>query len=255
MLTKKIVKYIQSLSHKKLRDEEGVFVAEGPKVVSELLSSKKIQCNLLCAEKDWLHQHENLLKEVDPANIFETDEHWLQRISLLTTPNKVVAVFGKMDVINEPVLQNKISLMLDDIQDPGNLGTIIRNADWFGIDNIICSRNCVDCYNSKVVQSTMGSLLRVNIIYTDIASFIRKHETIPVFGAALSGNSVFEMAAIKEGIFLIGNESKGIHEDILNLCTSTITIPRFGHAESLNAAVASGIILAQIKNASNAISK
>ncbi len=248
MLTKKIVKYIQSLSHKKFRDEEGAFVAEGPKVVSEFLASKKFSCKMICAEKDWLFENEILLKNISPGNIFEIDEHWLQRISFLKTPNKLLAVFDKTSSSEEPVLQNKISLMLDDIQDPGNLGTIIRNADWFGIENIICSENCVDCYNPKVVQSTMGSLLRVNILYTELISFIEKNISINLYAAALSGTSIFEIGKIKEGIILIGNESKGIHEDILKLAAKRITIPCFGHAESLNAAVASGIILGQIKN-------
>jgi TrmH family RNA methyltransferase len=212
-------------------------------VVSEFLSSKKFSCNLICAEKDWLLENSFLTGFLPPDNIFLVDEHWLQRISLLKTPNKVLAVFNKNISQEEPVLENKISLMLDDIQDPGNLGTIIRNADWFGIDNIICSENCVDCYNPKVVQSTMGSLSRVNILYTDIESFIKKNSKISLFAAALSGTSLKELNRIDEGIILIGNESKGIHEDILLLATERITIPKFGHAESLNAAVASGIIL------------
>ena len=246
MLTKKIVKYIQSLSLKKFRDEEGAFIAEGPKVVSEFLLSKKFACKLIAAEKDWILENENLINNIPSGNIFEIDEHWLERISLLKTPNKVLAVFNKSNSSLQPVLKGKISLMLDDIQDPGNFGTIIRNADWFAIENIICSENCVDCYNPKVVQSTMGSLAMVNILYTDLATFIQKNK-INVYAAALSGTSVFETGKIKEGIILIGNESKGIHEDILKLATQRITIPRFGHAESLNAAVASGIILSQIK--------
>jgi TrmH family RNA methyltransferase len=247
MLTKKIVKYIQSLSHKKFRDEEKAFIAEGPKVVAEFLTSKKFSCNIICAEKEWLLENSLLTSFLPADNIFPVDEHWLQRISLLKTPNKVLAVFNKNISAEEPVLENKISLMLDDIQDPGNLGTIIRNADWFGIENIICSENCVDCYNPKVVQSTMGSLSRVNIIYGDLTYFIKKNNKISLFAAALAGTSIYEIEKIKEGFILIGNESKGIHEDILQLATKRITIPRFGHAESLNAAVASGIILAEIK--------
>ena len=246
MLTKKIVKYIQSLSHKKFRDEEGAFIAEGPKVVSELLLSKKFNCNIVCAEKEWLSEKEILLNNIPPENVYEVDEHWLQRIALLKTPNKVLAVFNKMVPVQQPVFHDKISMMLDDIQDPGNLGTIIRNADWFGIENIICSENCVDCYNPKVVQSTMGSLSRVTVLYIDLVSFIQKNKTINVYAAALSGTSIFEIGKIKEGFILIGNESKGIHEDILKIATKRITIPRYGHAESLNAAVASGIILAEV---------
>jgi TrmH family RNA methyltransferase len=250
MLTKKIAKYIQSLSHKKFRDEEAAFIAEGPKVVSELLSSKKIACDIVCAEKEWLLENEILLKNISSENVFEIEGRWLQRMSLLKTPNKVVAVFKQRMPSLAPVLNNKISLMLDDIQDPGNMGTLIRIADWFGIENIICSENCVECYNPKVVQATMGSLASVNILYTDLIAFIQKNKKINIYAAALSGASVFEMGKIKQGIILIGNESKGIHSDLLKLAFEKITIPRFGHAESLNAAVAAGIILSHIKKVS-----
>ncbi|HSN10213.1 MAG TPA: RNA methyltransferase [Hanamia sp.] len=246
MLSKKIVKYIQSLSHKKVRDEEGAFIAEGPKVVGELLGQKKMECTMICGEKNWLLQNKSLLNDVSSENIFETDDHWLKSISQLKTPNKVVAVFKKNkpeEILN---LYGKISIMLDDLQDPGNMGTIIRIADWFAIENIICSENCVECYNPKVVQSTMGSLSRVNVLYTNLQTFIEKNKNIPVYATTLSGISVFKLPKINEGIILIGNEAKGIHEDLLKLCTQQITIPRMGHAESLNAAVASGIILSQI---------
>ena len=246
MLSKKIVKYIQSLSHKKFRDEEGVFIAEGPKIVSEFLLSEETKCTMICAEKKWLSENESLLKNISPENIFETDDHWLQSISLLKTPNKVVAVFNKKNAPEIPNLSNKISLMLDDLQDPGNMGTIIRIADWFGVENIICSENSVDCYNPKVVQSTMGSLSRMNVFYTDLFSFLEKNKKINLYATTLSGTSIFKLPKINEGIILIGNESKGVHEDLLKFSSHQITIPRFGHAESLNAAVASGIILSQI---------
>jgi TrmH family RNA methyltransferase len=246
MLSKKIVKYIQSLSHKKFRDEEGVFIAEGPKIVSEFLLSEETKCTMICAEKKWLSENESLLKNINTENIFETDDHWLQSISLLKTPNKVVAVFNKKNAPEIPNLSNKISLMLDDLQDPGNMGTIIRIADWFGVENIICSENSVDCYNPKVVQSTMGSLSRINVFYTDLFSFIEKNKEINLYATTLSGTSIFKLPKINEGIILIGNESKGVHEDLLKFSSHQITIPKFGHAESLNAAVASGIILSQI---------
>jgi len=246
MLSKKIVKYIQSLSHKKFRDEEGVFVAEGPKVVSEFLSAEIIECKIICAEKEWLFENEILLKNINKENIFETDEHWLKSISLLKTPNKVAAVFTKKPAVENQNLHGRISLMLDDLQDPGNMGTIIRIADWFGVENIICSEHSVDCYNPKVVQSTMGSLLRVNLIYTDLKLFMKKHKQIPFYAASLSGVSVFKLPKITEGIFLIGNESKGLSEEILKSASQKITIPKAGHAESLNAAVATGIILSQV---------
>ncbi len=246
MLSKKIVKYIQSLSHKKFRAEEGVFIAEGQKVVGEFLRSENMKCTLVCAEKSWLLENESLLKNISPEKIFETDEHWLKTISQVKTPNKVLAVFKKKDEEEAESVAGKISIMLDDLQDPGNLGSIIRIADWFAIENIICSKSSVDCYNPKVVQATMGSLSRVNVFYTDIENFIQENKKVKVFATTLSGASIFKLPEIKEGIILIGNESKGIHENILKLCPHQITIPRLGHAESLNAAVACGIILSQV---------
>jgi len=245
MLSKKIVKYIQSLSLKKFRDAECAFIAEGPKIVNEFLSEKKLKCILICAVKDWLNENSLLLEGQDISAMYEIDEHWLKSISQLKTPNKVVAVFGKNDA-DLPSLTGKISILLDDLQDPGNLGTIIRIADWFAIENIICSDTSVDCYNPKVVQSSMGSLARVNIVYSDPEAWLHAHPNIPTYAATLNGTSIFDLPKISEGIFLIGNESKGIHNNLLKLCTHHITIPRLGKAESLNAGVATGIILSQI---------
>ena len=246
MLSKKIVKYIQSLNLKKFRDQEDAFIAEGPKIVGEFLLQKKMECIMICAEKNWLHENEKLLKGIDSSAIFETDEHWLKSISHLNTPNKIVGVFRKIKNDINVNFEGKISIMLDDLQDPGNLGTIIRIADWFAIENIICSKNSVDCYNPKVVQSTMGSLARVHVIYSDLENFISENSRIKMYATTLSGTSIFKFPKINEGIILIGNESKGIHNDILKNCAHQITIPRLGHAESLNAAVAAGIIISQI---------
>ena len=247
LLSKKIVKYIQSLSHKKLRDQENAFIAEGPKVIAEFLLDNNFNCKILCAHSDWLLSNKSLLQKISPENIYEIDEISLQKISLLKTPNKVLAVFEKRLYQSEPQIEDKLSIMLDDIQDPGNLGTIIRIADWFDVENIICSYNCVDCYNPKVMQATMGSLSRVNIWYTSLFSFIDAHNRISVYAAALSGISLPEFPAIQEGIILIGNESIGINEDLLKKAAQKITIPKYGKAESLNAAVATGIILSHIK--------
>jgi TrmH family RNA methyltransferase len=246
MLTKKIAKYIQTLNHKKFRDEEGVFVAEGPKVVDEFISSRKLECQYLCAEKEWLLENASLINYIPLERVLEVDGNRLQGISHLKTANKVLAVFKKKKEELNPQLTQKITILLDDIQDPGNLGTIIRIADWFGIEQIICSANSVDCYNPKVVQSTMGSLLRVNIIYKDLLEVIENNPSINTYAAALNGQSIFEMEKLKEGFILIGNESKGIQEMLLSTSTHKITIPKKGHAESLNAAVATGIIVFQL---------
>jgi TrmH family RNA methyltransferase len=246
MLSKKIVKYIQSLSHKKFRDEEGAFIAEGPKIVAEFLTSENIRCELVCAERDWLTENNFLLKQLGPEDIFEMDEQSLKSISTQKSPNKVLGVFNKKVVIENPDLSGKISIMLDYLQDPGNMGTIIRIADWFAIENIICSNNCVDCYNPKVVQSTAGSLARINILYTDLEALIHKNNSINVYATTLHGTSVFKMPKIKEGIILIGNEANGVLDNLLKLSSYQITIPRYGQAESLNAAVAAGIIISTL---------
>ncbi|HEY5368756.1 MAG TPA: RNA methyltransferase [Hanamia sp.] len=243
MLSKKIVKYIQSLSHKKFRDESGVFIAEGPKNISEFLLSKNLECKLICAESDWLSENQSLLAEMAKEDIFEADEQQLRSISTQKSPNKVVGVFNKKVVVENPDLSGKISIMLDYLQDPGNMGTIIRIADWFAIENIICSNHTVDCYNPKVVQSTVGSLARVNILYTDLNSFILKNKSINLYATTLHGTSIFELPKIKEGIILIGNEAKGVLGGLIEMSSNQITIPRYGHAESLNAAVATAIII------------
>ena len=248
MLSKKIVKYIQSLTHKKLRDEENRFIAEGPKVVEELLLSKNFDCAILCASEEWLNENKDAFTKVLAENIHEVDEIMLQKISHLKTANQVVAVFEKKAQQNVPNVGNKISIMLDNIQDPGNLGTIIRIADWFGIENIICSDNCVDCYNPKVVQATMGSLGRVNIYYTSLTSFLDENKNLSVYAAALAGIPVYDLKEVTEGIILIGNEAHGIDAGLMKLATKKITIPKYGQAESLNAAVATGIILSHIRS-------
>lgn len=250
MLSKTIVKYIQSLAHKKVRDEHGVFIAEGPKVVAELLHSNKFPCKFICGLQSWMDDNAALLRNISAEDKIEINESELERISLLQTPNKVVAVFYKKETeLTSPDSyrdKNNFSLMLDEIQDPGNLGTIIRTADWFGIKNIICSNECADCYNPKVVQASMGSLSRVNIIYTQLEEFIHKNKGISIYAATLAGKPLSSFNKLKEGIILIGNESKGVKENLLKLAAGQITIPRTGKAESLNAAVATGIILSHI---------
>jgi len=245
MLSKTIVKYIQSLAHKKLRDEHGVFIAEGPKVVAELLHSNKFPCKIICGLQSWMDDNAVLLRNISAEDKIEINESELERISLLQTPNKVVTVFYKKE--NELTdLKNNFSLMLDEIQDPGNMGTIIRTADWFGIKNIICSNECADCYNPKVVQASMGSLGRVNIIYTQLEEFIHENKGISIYAATLTGKHLSSFNKLKEGIILIGNESKGVKENLLRLAAEQITIPKYGEAESLNAGVAAGIILSHI---------
>ncbi|RYF87141.1 MAG: RNA methyltransferase, partial [Chitinophagaceae bacterium] len=179
MLSKASIKYIQSLQHKKFRDQEGLFVAEGPKLVKELLEHGVFQCKALYAMPAWLQQ-EPALAASYAAIAEELKDFELEKISSLSKPNQVLAVFQKKAPVENPVLQNKLTILLDDIQDPGNLGTIIRIADWFKVENVICSLHTADMYNSKVVQSTMASLQRVNLIYTDTLEWLKKNNAVNI---------------------------------------------------------------------------
>jgi TrmH family RNA methyltransferase len=241
MLIKSQVKYIQSLSHKKLRDSEGVFVAEGPKLINELLSAG-LPVQHLYGVKEWIEGQDQHLT----ASITEISQSELERISGLQTPNQVLGIFKKPAIITHPPERNRVSLMLDTIQDPGNLGTIIRCADWFGISQIFCSADCADAYNLKVVQASMGSIARVQVMYGTLTQLLAEAPDVPTYAAVLNGTDVRKLPPVKEGIFIIGNESKGISDALLALSRNRITIPRHGKAESLNAAVATGIILSHI---------
>jgi TrmH family RNA methyltransferase len=240
MLTKSKIKYIQSLQQKKYREEEGVFVGEGPKVVAELLIAPNIQAVEVFALEDWAEKNRELLN----TDLTVVSEQELEKISGLVSPKDVVALFKK-PVFTADSPEGKVSLLLDGIQDPGNLGTIIRTADWFGIDLVYCTPDTVDVFNSKVVQSTMGSIGRVNVSYVDLAQTIKEHHNISVYVAALNGENLFQMESPKEAFLVIGNESKGVSEAILQLATHKVHIPGKGKAESLNASVAAGIILSR----------
>ena len=246
MISKTHTKYIQSLQHKKFRDESGQFVAEGPKTVLELLEGKSFVCKEMFALEDWLSANEMLLTKSKGTELNVIKDFELEKISALTTPNKVLAVFEKRTVESNVQFNGKITLVLDSIQDPGNFGTIIRTADWFGISTIVCSPTSADMYNPKVVQSTMGSLGRVNILYEDLVSWIKQNDSIRTYAAVLEGKPVNKVKGITEGAIIIGNEGKGIGEDVMGLVNEKITIARKGAAESLNAAVATGIILSQL---------
>ena len=246
MITKSQVKYIQSLGQKKFRDEEAVFIAEGPKIINELLGAVPSNLVVLFATTTWLETNASLLKHIAAADITTVNEAALARLSSLPAPNQVIAVLKKPVYPPSIQLTGKISLMLDGIQDPGNLGTIIRTADWFGITQIICSKDCADAFAPKVIQSTMGSIIRVRLLYTDLSQWQKQNAGPALYAAALKGKNIYEMKPLQEGIIVIGNESKGIRKELLDLCRQKLTIPRMGEAESLNAAVATGILLSHL---------
>lgn len=243
MLSKSKIKYIQTLGQKKFREEEKCFIAEGPKLVAELLQSDNTIITEVFALPEWIAEHEKLLGKVSCHAITAIE---LEKISQLITPNKVLAIVQQWDNKESITAKGKIVLALDDIRDPGNLGTIIRIADWFGISQIICSEESADVYNPKVVQSTMGSIGRVVVQYTDLAAWLATQDSKAIYATALAGKDITTMNKIKEGIIIIGNESKGISPAIMQLAGVKITIPQKGKAESLNAAVAAGIILSHL---------
>ncbi len=245
MFTKTHAKYIQSLHHKKFRDEYGVFFAEGPKVVPELLQGKAFVCTQLLATAPWLQQH-NWVRQYQIDELLEIKDFELEKISALSQPNQVLAVFEQLPVTQPPAAAaGQVTIVLDGLQDPGNLGTIIRTADWFGVPLIICSTDCADRYNPKVVQSTMGSLGRVQVVYTDAAGWLAQQQ-LTSYATTLQGTPLQELTPFKEGIIIIGNESKGIRAELMALAHQKITISKKGGAESLNAAVALGVVLAGV---------
>jgi len=244
MITKLQVKYIQSLRQKKFRDSEGVFAAEGPKIINELLESAAVPLQALYATGTWMQNSSHLIKKIPAEKIIEIKEQELERISFLQTPHEVLGVF-QQPATRPIVFEKSVSLMLDGIQDPGNMGTLIRTADWFGVRNIICSIDCADAFASKVVQATMGSIARVQLRYTELLPLVKANH-LRLFAAALNGESLHTIQPLQEGVVVIGNESKGISQALLDCCQHIITIPRVGKAESLNAAVAAGIILSRL---------
>ena len=242
MLSKTELKYIQSLAQKKYRQQENLFIAEVPKVIEEALNSPFATIKKIFALKDWVSANDKYNKSTEIVTI---DEIELERISQLKTPNQVVALIEIPWSEGFIFEKKKTALALDGIQDPGNMGTIIRIADWFGIKQIICSEDCADIYNSKVVQASMGSIFRTEVFYTNLPEWLKQQNAI-IYGAALDGKPLKSFKKIEPGILVIGNESKGIRPEVMQQVQQKITIEKIGEAESLNAAVATGIILSQI---------
>jgi len=246
MLSKNKFKYIQSLRLKKIRQKNSAFIVEGEKMVNELLTHPKFEIELLCATEDWVLANPNAQKFFAKQLITINDKE-LKSISNLSTPNRVLAVARQPNnSIEANLLEKSLSLYLDSIQDPGNMGTILRIADWFGLPYVICSKTCADLYNPKVIQATMGAFLRVKVVEMDFAVLKSDFPDMTYYGAVLDGQNVFEMELAPKGIIVIGNESKGISNEIIEQLDKKIKIPsgKHGGAESLNAGVATGIICA-----------
>lgn len=255
MLSKAKVKYLNSLKSKKFRQKYNNFVAEGDKIAIEILKNAQnpnvafsIEIEAIYALSDWIKNHQDLLQPFQ-AITTAVDNAALKKISNLQTPNQVLIVLKQFDFdLPTAQIQTNLTLLLDEIQDPGNLGTILRIADWFGIPNVVCSTNCADAYNPKTIQATMGAFLRVRTFRLNLTEFCRNFSQLPVYGAVLGGENLFQTKLNKNALIVIGNEGKGISPDMIQQLTHHIEIPANGQAESLNAAIATGIICAAFRN-------
>lgn len=254
MLTKNQLKFVTSLAVKKIRNQQGLFIAEGVKIVGELLRSA-IRVKQVYATKEWIGSvgSKQLAVGKYHPEVIEVTEQELSKISQLTTPNQVLAIAEIPGYeLNQDDLRGKLTLALDDVRDPGNLGTIIRIADWFGITDIVCSQTSADAWNPKVVQATMGSIARVKVHYTALEKFLSS-SGLPVYGAVLEGENIYSTTLQQKGVIVIGNESKGISNAVRLRVTQKITIPNYssdnplGEAESLNAAIATAVICAEFR--------
>jgi TrmH family RNA methyltransferase len=238
MLSKNQVRFINSLRRKKIRKTKGLFLAEGKKLVLDLLNSD-IQVDMIYGLSGF--------ECPEPCNVQQISERELRSISSLTAPNEVLAIFKIPET--KPVLKKGLAVALDDVNDPGNLGTIIRLCDWFDIPQILCSQNTVDCYNPKVVQSSMGSLARVQINYLDLADHL-KNEKRTIYGTFMEGESLYKTSFEEDGILVMGNEANGISDEIRPLLDKELSIPQFGtqqKTESLNVAMATAIFLSEMR--------
>jgi RNA methyltransferase, TrmH family len=242
MLTKSTVKFIKSLQEKKYRKQEQSFVVEGAKSVKEVLESD-YEVLMLVATPEYIRESSASSKGVE---VLETTREMLASLGDFQTNDTVLAVVrmrGQQDLV---IPEREYTLLLDDIRDPGNMGTIIRTADWYGIRNIIASKESVDFYNPKVINSTKGSFTRISVHYESLPSVLIPVR-LPVYGAMLQGENVHSVKFKEGGIILIGNEASGLSSEVQRFITNPITIPKFGKAESLNAAIATAIILDNIK--------
>jgi RNA methyltransferase, TrmH family len=246
MLSKSTIQYLKGLKEKSNRYTEGFFLAEGSKSAMDFLSSN-LGVEAIYATMDWTLRFPQFKNDVRLQLVSAKEIELIS--SLKSTRDVVLQIAFQENNIENLQLDNALHLVLNDIQDPGNLGTIIRIADWYGIKNIVCSKNTADCYNNKCIQSTMGSLARVQVFYTDLATWLAQVQ-LPVYGAVMDGTSINEVLYQKQkgGLLLIGNEGKGIDSELMAFVSKPITINRIGQAESLNAAIATAIICERFLN-------
>ena len=252
MLSKNKLKYIRSLSLKKHRDAEKAFIAEGPKVVLDLMGA--FHCRLLLGSREFLQNHDELVAD----EIIEVEQKELEQASTLKSPREALAIFSQTRTTTDSLDKDGVqplALALDGVQDPGNLGTIIRIADWYGIQDIYCSYNSADVYSTKVIQATMGAIARVHVHYVDLPDYISNHcQNVPVYGTFLDGDDMYRMDLKTGGLIVMGNEGNGISEELEKLVTRKLYIPNYPEgqktSESLNVAVATAITCAEFRRQS-----
>lgn len=254
MLSKAQLQFVRSLHQKKFRNEHSRFIAEGPVLVEEALKSG-FKVETIFTVKEGVEQIK-IKTEITGTEIIEVSENELQRLSILKQPHQMLALVQMKPENLLPGNINSLFLALDHIADPGNMGTIIRIADWFGIKGIICSGDCVEMYNPKVVQASMGSVFRVNISYSSLPSFIQKTKSddkeLNIYGTILSGKNIYEEQLEQKGIIVMGNETRGISNELLKLIDKPLSIPSYNsdttqRAESLNVAIAAAIVCSEFR--------
>ncbi len=246
MLSKNKIRFIRSLETKKTRQEENCFVAEGNKLVND--TTGHFKCRILAATSEWLEQH----PQAQAEEIIVVSKDDIKKASLLKNPQDVIAVYEKpLYRLDTDSLKNHLVLALDTVQDPGNLGTIVRLADWFGITDVICSAGCADIYSPKTVQATMGALARVRVHYTSLAEFLEAIKPAPVYGTFLEGNDLYDEPLSSNGVIVMGNEGNGISDEIKPFIDRKLYIPNYPAgtqtSESLNVAIATAVTCAEFR--------
>lgn len=255
MISKAKIKLIHSLAQKKYRDETGLFAAEGPKTVGDIM---RIQTPVtIAATEVWITSNRHLIpSETEVCTLTDAE---LTKVSFLRTPQQVIGLFRIPQTFTDTdEAKNSLILALDGVQDPGNLGTIIRIADWFGVTRIVCSTDTADAYNPKVIQATMGSIARVNVSYTNLPHFLEQTSRhSPVYGTVLGGDSIYSQQLSDTGVIVMGNEGKGISPDVERLLTRRLLIPSYPEgrqtADSLNVGVATAVTLAEFRRRKHGI--
>lgn len=252
MISKNKIKYIRSLELKKNRTREGVFVAEGHKLVGDILPM--FECVYIAATSEWLVTNADALRSKGKVEIDEVTDDELRRASFQETPQQVLAIFRQPSNVVEmtEVVKDNLCIALDDVQNPGNLGTIVRLADWFGIEHIFCSRGCADVYSPKTIQATMGGIAHVQVHYVDLPSALASlPQGSPIYGTFLDGDNIYGRPLQQRGVIVMGNEGKGVSAEVASLVTERLYIPNYPEgrptAESLNVAIATAVVCAEFR--------